>query len=68
MRDQRLIVALATAVLSLQITTPAMGRSGAAQAQPPASPQRTGESGRVIATVTVLEGTVRMGGVHVERR
>jgi hypothetical protein len=33
-----------------------------------ASPQRAGDSGRVVATITALEGTVRIPGVDVELR
>jgi hypothetical protein len=32
------------------------------------SPQRAGEAGRVVATITALEGTVRIPGVDVELR
>jgi hypothetical protein len=44
-----------------------------AHAQPPAPAdssirQQAAASGRVVATITVLEGTVRMGGVDVELR
>ena len=32
------------------------------------APQRATDSGRVVVTITVLEGTVRMGGVDVQLR
>src|SRR5688572_121833 len=60
-------MALATALLCHSNTTGAAGRDVAGQA-PPSSPQRESESGRVVATITVLEGTVRMGGVDVALR
>jgi len=45
----------------------AQGQSPAAQAQPSAV-QGAGGSGRVIATITVLEGASRLPGVEVELR
>jgi Carboxypeptidase regulatory-like domain/TonB dependent receptor-like, beta-barrel len=65
--DRRAIVAVAVAFLCLSRTTAAIGRTISAQ-DPSSSPQPAGGSGRVIATITVLEGTVRMGGVDVELR
>jgi TonB dependent receptor/Carboxypeptidase regulatory-like domain len=41
---------------------------GLAFQTPSASPQRAGDSGRVVATITALEGTVRIPGVDVELR
>ena len=57
---------LVVALCCLSHTT-AIGRSLAGQG-PPSNPQRGSDSGRVIATITVLEGTVRMAGVDVELR
>ncbi len=36
--------------------------------EPPPSPQPANPAGRVVVTITVLEGTVRMGGVDVQLR
>jgi hypothetical protein len=65
--DRRAVVALAVAFLCLSRTTVAIGRTISAQ-DPSSSSQLASGSGRVIATITVLEGTVRMGGVAVELR
>jgi hypothetical protein len=64
--DRLAIVALAVALVCFPHTAAANGRS--ISAQNPSSPQRASDSGRVIATITVLEGTVRISGVDVELR
>ena len=60
-------MALATALLCYSNTTGAADRGVIAQDIPSRS-QRENEPGRVVATITVLEGTVRMGGVDVALR
>ena len=44
------------------------GTSQATGSQTSASPQRPGDSGRVVVTISVLEGTVRIAGADVELR
>jgi hypothetical protein len=58
-------MALALACLWPAFTTPAVAGTGGSAGS---SSQRTAETGRVTAIVTVLEGTVRMAGVDVELR
>ncbi len=61
-------VALVVALLCLsRTTTPALAQSLSPQ-DPPASLQQEAELGRVVVTITVLEGTVRIAGVDVELR
>ena len=68
LRDaRRVIMALATALLCSLNTTGAADRGVIGQDIPSRSP-RANEPGRVVATITVLEGTVRLGGVDVALR
>ena len=60
LRASCLVVSLATAVPIAHAEPPSPADSS--------TRQRAGASGRVVATITVLEGTVRMGGVDVELR
>jgi len=63
-----LSVALVVALVCLSRSATLAGSAGlGAQVQPP-SPQQAIESGRVVATITGLEGTVRIAGVDVELR
>jgi hypothetical protein len=67
-RRMRIVIVRAVGlVVSAALSVPV----ALAQAQAPAfaaGGQRASDSGRVIATITVLEGTVRIGGVDVELR
>ena len=65
--DGRAIVAVAMALLCLSDRAAAIGRISAVQG-PLSSSQPASDAGRVIATITALEGTVRVGGVDVELR
>lgn len=65
--DRRTAVALA-ALLCLSRSVTAVTSHAAATQQPPVTPQQTTGPGRVVATITVLEGTVRIPGVDVELR
>src|SRR5687768_14450410 len=64
--DRRAVLVFVVVLCSLSHTM-AISRGLPGQG-PPSNPQRGSDSGRVIATITVLEGTVRMGGVDVELR
>ncbi len=60
-------IALAIALACVAHTTAVIGWTDQTQVPSPA-PQEPSESGRVIATITVLEGAVRMASVDVELR
>jgi hypothetical protein len=64
--DRWIVLAFLVAVSSLSHTT--VASRGLVVVNPPSGPQLGTDSGRVIATITVLEGTVRIGGVDVELR
>ena len=66
--DRWTVMALVVALLCLPRGKTAATNHGLANQGPPASPQHSSGPGRVVATITVLEGTVRMGGVDVELR
>jgi TonB-dependent receptor-like protein/carboxypeptidase family protein len=61
-RTRRIVASLAVLLISLfRVTTVALGQSPAAQGA-----QQPGASGRVVVTITVLEGTVHLAGADVE--
>jgi hypothetical protein len=63
--DRRLLTML---VVWLLVVTGATLTPASLAAAPPARPQPSSSVGRVVVTVTVLEGTVHVGGVDVELR
>ena len=66
--DRWTVIAFVVTVFCLSRGETAATTRGLANQGPPASPQQSSGPGRVVATITVLEGTVRMGGVDVELR
>jgi outer membrane receptor protein involved in Fe transport len=63
--DRSVLLALTIASCCFPHPAAALGQTG--RTPPPASPQ-SADAGRVIVTITVLEGTVRMPGVDAELR
>jgi hypothetical protein len=63
-----LSVALAVALVCLSHSAVLAGTPGLAAQSQPQSPPQAIDAGRVIATITGLEGTVRIAGVDVELR
>jgi hypothetical protein len=64
--DRRAVAALIVALTCGWRCATALGSDSAAFQTSRSSPQRAGDSGRVVATITALEGTVRIPGVDVE--
>jgi len=64
--DPRTVAALVVALTCGWRCATALGSDGVAFQTSRASPQRTADSGRVVATITALEGAVRIPGVDVE--
>ena len=66
MNERWTVAALALVLLSPSRIVTAAGEVTSFQTA--SSPQRPGAAGRVVATITVLEGTVRIAGADVELR